>query len=186
MIGVSSTWYVMRARLRTSRNSAARAAAVVVLEDAKELLGTVDDGVGLLRLESRAVVDPAPRHGNGEHPRRLGGTDVEGRVADVGGRGGAGSEPFGAEQQRLRIRLVPLGLVAADDRLEEMAERDVGEGELDGRAALRGDHADPPALLVQPHEHVFHAGGGLDLVVRWFVVRSIAIPEPLDLVGRKR
>src|SRR4051812_25418247 len=169
MIGVSSTWYAMRARLRTSRNSAARAAAVVVLEEAKELLGTVDDGVGVFRLESRAVVDPAPRHGNGEHPRRLGGTDVEGRVADVGSRGGVGSEPFGAEQKRLRIRLVPLGLVAADDRLEEMAERDVGEGELDGRAALRGDHAEPPTLLVQLHEHVFHAGAGLELVVQRLV-----------------
>src|SRR3954470_202787 len=104
MIGVSSTWYAMRARLRTSRNSAARAAAVVVLEEAKELLGTVDDGVGVFRLESRAVVDPAPRHGNGEHPRRLGGTDVEGRVADVGGRGGGGSGPFGAQQERAGVR----------------------------------------------------------------------------------
>src|SRR5256886_11106181 len=97
----------MSARLRTSGNSAARAAAVVVLEDAKELLGTVDDRVGLLRLESCAVVDPAPGHGNGEHPCRLGGKHVEGRVADVRGRGGVRSEPFGAEQQRLRIRLVP-------------------------------------------------------------------------------
>src|SRR2546421_7855390 len=113
MIGVSSTWYAMRARLRTSRNSAARAAAVVVLEDAKELLGTVDDRVGLLRFESRAVVDPAPRHGNGEHPGRLGGTDVEGRVADVGGRGGGPSEPVGAGPQRARVRLLPLRLVAA-------------------------------------------------------------------------
>src|SRR5437762_13777367 len=135
MIGVSSTWYAMRARLRTLRNSAARAAAVVVLEDAKELLGTVDDRVGPLRLESCAVVDPAPRHGNGEHPRRVGGTDVEGRVADVGGRGWDRSKTFGAEQQRVRIRLVPIGLVAAYDRPEAMAERDVGEGELDGRAA---------------------------------------------------
>src|SRR3954471_13731111 len=98
MIGVSSTWYAMRARLRTSRNSAARAAAVVVLEEAKELLGTVDDGVGVFRLESRAVVDPAPRHGNGEHPRRLGGTDVEGRVADVGGRGAGVTAAVGAGQ----------------------------------------------------------------------------------------
>src|SRR5437899_2466799 len=184
MIGVSSTWYAMSARLRTSRNSAARSAAVVVLEDAKELLGTVDDRVGLLRLESRAVVDPAPRHGNSEHPCRLGGTDVEGRVADVGSRGGVRSEPFGAEQQRLGVRLVPLGFVTTDNRLEEMAERDVGEGELDGRAALRGNHAEPPALLVQPHEHVFHAGAGLELVVQRLVVRAIDVDEPLDLEGR--
>src|SRR5207248_11492973 len=120
MIGVSSTWYAMSARLRTSRNSAARAAAVVVLEDAKELLGTVDDRVGLLRLELRAVVDPAPRHGNSEHPCRLGGTDVEGRVADVGGRGGVRSEPFGAGQQRPGVRLVPPGCGTCDDPRAEM------------------------------------------------------------------
>src|SRR5437762_3631760 len=101
MIVVSSTWYAMSARLRTSRNSAARAAAVVVSEDAKELLGTVDDRVGLLRLESRAFVDPAPRHGNSELPRRLGGTDVEGRVTAVGSRGGVRSEPFATEQPGL-------------------------------------------------------------------------------------
>ena len=123
----------MRARLRTSRSSAARASAVEVLEDAKELLRRVDDRVGLLRFEPRAVVDPAPGHGDGEHPRRLRRADVERRVADVGGLGGVRSEPLGAEQERLRVGLVPLGLVPADDRLEEMAERDVGERELDGR-----------------------------------------------------
>src|SRR5436853_6997126 len=113
MIGSSSTWYAMRARLRTSRSSRARAAAVVVLEDAKELLGAVDDRVGLFRLESRGVVDPAPRHRDGEHACRLRRPDVEGRVADVGGVGGVGSEPLGPEEQRLRVGLVPLGLVAA-------------------------------------------------------------------------
>src|SRR6266566_8062605 len=122
MIGVSSTWYAMRARLRTSRSSAARAAAVVVLEDAKELLGAVDDRVGLLGFEPRAIVDPAPRHGHREHVRRPGGQNVEGRVADVGGRGGIGSEPLGTQQERLRIRLVAFRLVPADDRLEEVAE----------------------------------------------------------------
>src|SRR4029079_15936141 len=129
MIGSSSTWYAMRARLRTSRSSAARAAAVVVLEDAKELLGTVDDRVGLFGLEARAVVDPSPRHRHGEHARGLGGSDVEGRGADVRGRSRIRPEPLGGEQERLRIRLVPLRLVPADDRLEQVAERDVGEGE---------------------------------------------------------
>src|SRR5436305_12700814 len=110
MIGSSSTWYAMRARLRTSRSSAARAAAVVVLEEAKELLGAVDDCVGLFPLEPRAVVDPAPGHGDGEHAGRFRRADVEGRVADVRGRGGVRSEPLGAEQQRLRVGLVLLGL----------------------------------------------------------------------------
>src|SRR5215468_4040886 len=112
----------MRARLRTSRSSAARAAAVVVLEDAKELLGAVDDRVGLFGLQPRAVVDPAPGHGNCEHVRRFRRADVEGRVADIGGRAGISSEPLRAEEKRLRIGLVSLGLVTADDGLEEVAE----------------------------------------------------------------
>src|ERR1700746_2717389 len=97
----------MSARLRTSRSSAARAVVVAVLEDAKELLGAVDDRVGLLGLEPRAIVDPAPGRGRGKHARRVGGQDIEGRVANVGGRCGIGSEPLGTEQKRLRIRLVP-------------------------------------------------------------------------------
>src|SRR5581483_7922365 len=121
MIGSSSTWYAMSARLRTSRSSAARAATVVVLEEAKELLGVVDDRVGLLRLEAHAIVDPAPRHGDREHPGGLRRPDVEGRVADVGGCGRVRSKPLGTEKERLGIRLVPLGLVAADDCLEEVA-----------------------------------------------------------------
>src|SRR6478609_11339841 len=149
MIGSSSTWYAIRARLRTSRTSAARASAVEVLEDAKELLGRVDDRVGLLGVEPSPVVDPAPRHGDGEHPRCLCRADVERRIADVGGLGGVRSEPLCAEQERLRVRLVSLCLVPADDRLEEMAERDIGERELDGDAAFRRDDAETASLLVE-------------------------------------
>src|SRR5947208_3665533 len=130
MIGSSSTWYATSARLRISRSSAARAAAVVLLEDAKELLGLVDDRVGLLRLKARPLVDPAPRHCDGEHPRRLRGPDVERRVPDVGRSGRVGAEALRREQERLRVGLVPLGLVAADDRLEQVAERHAVEREL--------------------------------------------------------
>ncbi len=49
----------------------------MVLEEAKELLGVVDDRVGELGLELLAVVDPAPGDGDGEHPGRLRRTDVE-------------------------------------------------------------------------------------------------------------
>src|SRR3954447_26915378 len=115
LTGSSSTWYAMRARLRTSRNSDARAAAVVVLEDAKELLGRVDDRVGLFSLESRSVMDPAPCLRDGEHARRLRCADVEGRGAGVGGAGGVAAKPLYPEEQRRRVGLVPLGLVAADD-----------------------------------------------------------------------
>src|SRR5438552_3593417 len=186
MIGASSTWYAISARLRTSRSSAARAAAVVVLEDAKELLGTVDDRVGLLRFEPGAVVDPAPGDGDREHSGGLGGTDVEGRVADVGGRGRVGTEPFRAEEERLRVWLVPLGLVAADDRLEEMPERDVGEGELDSCAALRRDDAETASFLVEAHEHIIHSFAGLEIVVERLVVSAVDVDEPFDLIGRER
>src|SRR5581483_3230768 len=133
MIGSSSTWYAIRARLRTSRSSRARAAAVAVLEEAKELLGPIDDCVRPLGFEALALVNPAPRDGDREHPGGLGGADVERRVADVGRRGRIGSEPLGAEEERLRVRLVPLRLVAADDRVEEVAERHPRERELDRR-----------------------------------------------------
>src|SRR5215467_10801315 len=145
MMGASSTWYAMSARLRSSRNSAARAGSVVVLEDAKELLGGVDDRVGLLGLEPVALVDPAPRDGDGEHARRLRRTDVEGRVADVRRGVGVGAEALRREEERLRIGLVPLGLAAADDGLEEMSERHGRKCELDRRAALRRDDSQAAA-----------------------------------------
>src|SRR5215468_6144052 len=98
MIGSSSTWYAISARFRSARSSAARAAMVVVLEDAKELLGRIDDRVRLLGLEPLAFVDPSPCHGHREHPGRLRGADVERRVAHVRRRARIGPEPLGGEQ----------------------------------------------------------------------------------------
>jgi hypothetical protein len=146
----------------------------------------VDDRVGLLGVEPSPVVDPAPRHGDREHARRLRRADVERRVADVGGLGRVRCEPLGAEQERLRVGLVSLGLVPADDRLEEVAERHVGERELDGRAALRRDDAETASLLVEAGEHVFHPRAGLEVVVERLVVGAVDVHEPLDLVGRER
>jgi len=157
----------------------------VALEDAKELLGAVDDRVGLLGFEPRAIVDAAPRHGHREHVRGLRGQDVEGRVTDVRGRCRVCSETLGGEQERLRIRLVPLGLVPADDRLEEVSERHPVKGELDRRPPLRRDDSEPPPLLPQPHENVFHPGARLELVVQRLVVGAIDVDQPLDLVGRE-
>src|SRR5205823_14147191 len=144
----------MSARLRTSRSSAARAAAVVVLEDAKELLGAVDDRVRVLRLEPRGVVDPAPRHCYGEHPGSLRRPDVERRVADVGRVGWIGSQALRGEEKRFRVGLLLLGFVATDDRLEEVGNRNARERELHGRATLRRDDAESAALLSQPHDAV--------------------------------
>src|SRR5579871_2702152 len=111
MIGASSTWYATSARLRMSRSSAARVAS----EDAKELLCRLDDRVGLGVFELGAVVNPPPRHGDRVHAGRLRREHVERGVADVGRLGGVGSQALRPEQERLGIRLVLLGLVAADD-----------------------------------------------------------------------
>ena len=146
----------------------------------------VDDRVGVLRLELLAVVDPAPGDGDGEHPGRLRRPDVERRVAHVRRFGRVCSESLGTEQQRLRIGLVTLGLVAADDGLEEVPERDLRERELDGRTALRGHDTEPASFFVELHEHLLHPGAGLELVVERLVVRAIDVDEPFDVVGRER
>src|SRR5207302_6980565 len=122
MIGSSSTWYAMSARFRSSRSSAARAAGS---DFGKQLLRGVDDGVGVLALEPRPVVDASPGDRDRAHARRLRGADVEGRVAHVGGVLWADAHPLGGEQQRLGIGLVALGLVAPDHDLEQVAERHV-------------------------------------------------------------
>src|SRR5579864_4378703 len=170
MIGSSSTWYAMSARLRSSRSSAARAAGS---DDGKQLLRRVDDRVRLLELEPRAVVDTAPRDGDRPHPRRLRGADVEGRVADIRRLLRPRAKALGGEEQGLGVGLVPLGLVAADDRVEHMPERNVLEGELDGGAALRGDEAEAAALRPQLFEGVLHAGAGEQLLMQRLVVCPI-------------
>src|SRR5690242_464177 len=151
MIGSSSTWYAMSARLRTSRSSSARAPAVAVLEDAKELLCAVGDGVRRLRFELCGVVDPPPRHRDGEHSGRFRRPDVERRVADVRRLRWIGSETLCCQEKRLRIRLLPLRLVASNDRLEKVSDGHAREAELDGRASLRGDDAETPAFLPKPY-----------------------------------
>src|SRR5438270_324138 len=83
--------------------------------------------VRLLRLEPRGVVDPAPRHCYGEHPRSLCCPDVERRVAGVGGVGRIGSQALGGEEKRLRVGLLLRGFVATDDRLEEVGNRNACE-----------------------------------------------------------
>ncbi len=81
---------------------------------------------------------------------------------------------------------MPFRLVAADDGLEEVAERDVGERELDRLAPFRRHDPEPPALVVQPREHVLHPRAGLELVVQRLVVGAVDVDELLDPVGRER
>src|SRR5436190_2301202 len=125
-----------------------------------KLLRGVDDRVGVLALEPSPRMDPAPGDCDGVDSRRLRRADVERRVADVRRLVRLRVEPLEREQERLRIRLVPLRLVTADDGLEQLAERDGGEGELDGRAALRRDDPETPALVLEAHEDVVHSLAG--------------------------
>src|SRR5579864_8227481 len=121
MIGSSSTWYAINARFSRSRSSAARARASEML---KQLPGRVDDCVRLLALEAPPVVNAAPGDGNRVHAGGFRGPDVERRVADVGGLGRLRVHALRGEKQGLGIGLVLLRLVAADDRLEEVRDRD--------------------------------------------------------------
>ena len=146
----------------------------------------VDDRVGLLRLELLAIVDPAPGDRDGVHAGRLSGADVERRVTHIGRRGRICAKPRGAEQERLRVGFMALGLVTADDRLEEMPEWNLRECELDRRAALRGHDAEPPPVLVKLNEHILHPRAGLELVVKGLVVRAVDIHELVDVVGCER
>src|SRR3954470_14465426 len=143
MTGASSTWYAINARCSVSRSSAARFAGS---EDGKQLLRRLDDGVRLLAVEPRAVVNPTPGHRDREHAGRLSGTNVERRIAHIRGLARVGVHSPGAEEQRLGIGLVLRGLVTAHDRLEEVSERHACERELDGRAPLRRDDGEASAL----------------------------------------
>src|SRR5690348_16552047 len=111
----------MEASLRSDRSSAARASTLEVL---KQLLGGVDDRIRLLALEILAIVDASPRDGEGAHAGGARRAHVERRVADVRADLGRDAHPLGRNVERLRIGLVALGLVAAHDRVEEVAERD--------------------------------------------------------------
>src|SRR4051812_25089677 len=151
MTGASSTWYAIDASFSVSRSSRARSESVV------ELIGAVDDCSRCFGLQLLAVVDAPPGDGDGVHVGRLGGPDVERRVADVCAVHRIDAHALGSDEQRLGIGLVALRLVAADDRLEEVADAQPREGEVDSRASLGGDDADAAAVLVQAHDDVLHA-----------------------------
>src|SRR5579859_3666665 len=108
MTGSSSTWYAISARCSVSRSSAARVSA---LETAKKPLCRVDDRVGLLALELRAVVDAPPRHCDRVHLCGLRSTDIERRVADVRAVRRLDVHALCGQQQRLGIGLVLFRLV---------------------------------------------------------------------------
>src|SRR6188768_3246805 len=104
-------------------------AAEAALEGGKKLLRRVDDHVRLLRLEALARMDSAPADRDRVDSGRLRGADVERRVADVDGLVAGRAEQPERMLERRRVRLVPLGVVGADDHVEELLERQVRERE---------------------------------------------------------
>ena len=86
-------------------------------------------------------------------------------------------------QHRLGVGLVALGVVGADDDVEELAERDVLERELDRprRFAVTIPSVRPSSL--QLHEHRVHAGARQQRVVERLVVRAVDRDELVDPVG---
>ena len=111
------------------------------------------------------------------HPGGLGGPHVERRVADVDGRRRVGAEALGGEQERLRVRLVALGLVPSDDRVEVLPERHLGERQLDRLAPLRRDDAEPPSLGVEAGDEALHPGTAPEILVQRLVVGPIDADE---------
>ena len=81
---------------------------------------------------------------------------------------------------------MPLRLVAADDRLEQMAERDTRECELCRGAPLRRHDPQPPALVLELHEHLVDARAARELVVERLVVRAVHRDELVDVLRRQR
>src|SRR5581483_2405193 len=93
--GSSSTWYSCSQRLRSVRSSAAR---VFSLDEVEELIGLVDDDVGVGQLVGG--VDAAPRDSDRMEAGCPGGLHVEGRVAHVGGPLGLLAETRERELER--------------------------------------------------------------------------------------
>src|SRR6266545_7673360 len=92
------------------------------LETAKELLRRVDDRMGVFLREALAGVEPSPRDGDRRYARSLRRLDIERGVSDVGRfpRVGAGALERG--EDRLGVRLVPLGVFGADHDVEVLLE----------------------------------------------------------------
>ena len=79
---------------------------------------------------------------------------------------------------------MPLGVVRADDDVEELLERQVGEGQPHRLAPLRRDDAEPPPLLLQRRQDIRHARTLGELGVQRLVVLAVAGDELVDPLGR--
>ena len=78
---------------------------------------------------------------------------------------------------------MPLGVVGADDDVEEVAHAGACEDPLDRRSPLRGDDAEPAALRLQPLENVEDAVEARELRVLRIVVLAVHAHELVDVLG---
>jgi len=93
------------------------------------------------------------------------------------------AEALKREEERCRMRLVLVRLVAADDGLEQMLDRDSVECEVDGRATLGGNDPEAMTSVSELVEHDVHPVADGDRVVQRLVVGAIDAHELVDACG---
>src|SRR5581483_12415807 len=86
----------------------------------------------------------------------------------------------------LGVGLVALGLVAPDDDVEEVSERQAGKGKLDRRAALRRHDAEPVTAVAQLLEHGLDPEEALERLVERLVVLAVDTNELGRPAGAER
>ena len=174
----------MRARLRMSRNSAARFSAVDVLEVLKQLLCRVDDRVRFLALEHAPVVDAAPRHARRRAcrlpsqlacrtaSRRRTPSRPDRRPCRVAARSsGSGSGLW---------RSVSSPPTTVSNRCPS-GTRAKASSTVERRFAVTTPSRRPSSL--QAHEHILHPEARLELVVQRLVVGAVDAHELVDVIG---
>src|SRR4029453_7524691 len=149
-----------------------------------ELLRGVDERVGLFAAQTLVGMDPAPPDGDGEQASSLRGADVEWRVTYVDGVRRARVEPTQGLEERLRVGLVTLRVLRADDDVHRLAEdREPVEGEVDRSQPLGRDDPQRVPLVAEDREEVEHVGEPLELGMERLVVRAICVDELVDPFG---
>ena len=108
-------------------------------------------------------MDAAPADADGEEAGSPGGRMSNGESPTYAASRGLGAEALEREQERLGVGLVPLGLVCADDDVEEPLDRQPREREVDRDPALRRDDPEARPSAFSVVEHVVDPGAALEL-----------------------
>ena len=123
-------------------------------------------------------MDSAPAHRHGVHAGSLRGSDVEGRVADVDGLARRPREPVHGEEDGIRVRLVPLGVLEADDDVEGVREgRKALERQRNRAMPLRRDDSELAALRLESGKKRDELVEGLEGLVETVVVLLVGLEQ---------